>query len=230
VEAVQAPETLVHAIRQLRRAGDEEGARDVAELLIERAQDLFARAAAQFPLSSDDRAELVQTASLQLWREVFDTSPREEFWEVHFYHMVTCACSDAADGIWERLDKEFQFRRGEDDEGEPFDEEGNLADTALKDTDLLVAEKLFVAELLGQLEGNVRRAAYLRMLGYKEHSKNPDELTIAKSLGVSDRTVRTYLRKAEDVLRAWWSARRAQADLDCQTLEVGSNELEGNAS
>jgi DNA-directed RNA polymerase specialized sigma24 family protein len=224
--AAKAPETLVHAIRRLKRAGDERGARELAGLLVERAQALVARAAAgQFPSSPDDRADVVQMASVQLWQEVLDTSPGQEFWEVHFHRMVVLACSDAADAIRKQRERERQFDRGEDDEGEPFDEEANVPDPEPMDTDL------FVPEALGRLEGDVRRAAYLRTLGYKERSKNPNEPTIAKLLGVSDRTVRTYLGQAKEILGPWRAAGDAQADRG-RSSDAGrrtSNELEGSA-
>ena len=61
---------------------------------------------------------------------------------------------------------------------------------------------LALIELLAPLDGDVRRAMYLHAQGYKARSKSPDEPTISRMLGVTDRTVRTYLREGERILRA----------------------------
>lgn len=202
-KAAKAPETVVHALRLLRRADDEHGADELAALLVEWAAKLIAtEAVGQFPSSPADRADVMQAASTQLWCEVLDTAPRQEFWEVHFHRMVVLTCSDAARTIRKQRERERPFTRGENDEGEFFDEEANVPDDEAMDTEL------FVPEALEQLEGDVRRAVYLRSLGYKQHSKNSNEPTIASILGVSDRTVRTDLTKAKAILRPW----RARAE------------------
>jgi DNA-directed RNA polymerase specialized sigma24 family protein len=116
--------------------------------------------------------------------------------------MVRLACSDAADDIRRQRAHERPFVRGEDDEGEAWDEEAGLADPVEMDTGLLVPEAL------AQLRGDVRRAVYLKLQGFQEKSTDPAEPTISSLLGVSDRTVRTYLRKGEAVLRQWLASGR----------------------
>ncbi|GEM_PF-3031143 len=202
-KAAKAPETVIHALRCLRREGEQQGANELATLLVERAAKLIAaEAVGQFPISPADRADVIQAASIQLWCEVMDTGPSQEFWEVHFHRMVILACSDAASTIRKQRERERPFVRGENDEGEPFDEEADVPDDETMDTEL------FLPEALDQLEGDVRRAVYLRSLGYKERSKIPNEPTIATILGVSDRTVRTHLMKARTILRPWRAGAR----------------------
>lgn len=198
-ERAQALETLVHAIRQLLRAGKPDTARALAETLAERAAPLFARSAGQ-QLSRRQAADIedvAQGALERFWGAVFDLSPRQEFWEVHFREMVVRACAREAGAYRARLGKERQFARGVNAAGEAWDEEANLADPEPLDADLLVPEAL------DQLDGDVRRAVYLKARGFKAASKDAREMTIARALGVSDRTVRTYLREGEATLRAW---------------------------
>ncbi len=200
-QAAQAPETVVYAIRALLRAGDRARADALAEGLIDRAAPYLARAArSQFPRSEADQDDLMQMATVQMWREVFDTGSRQEFWEVFFRRMVVLTCSDAADRLRAQRAHERPFRRGVSDEGDNWSEEDMLADPHEVGTDL------FLPEALAQLDGDVRRAVYLKLLGFKEGSKDAGEQTISRLLGVSDRTIRTYLRRGEQTIREWIAA------------------------
>jgi DNA-directed RNA polymerase specialized sigma24 family protein len=205
VEQAQADETLVYGIRKLLRCGRADEAKQLAQVLLARATPLIAWASgSQFPESQADRKDTMQMAGFQLWREVYDLSPKEEFWEVNFTRMVFRACSDAADSIRGPRANERQFHRGIDGEGDEWDEEDSVPALDVTASDLLVPEAL------AQLDGDVRRAMYLHLQGFKEKSKNPSEPTISTILGVSDRTVRKYLREGEDRIRAWWQQKEAR--------------------
>ena len=202
-QAVQAPESLVFAIRGLVRAGDPAQANVLADELVRRAAPAIARAArGQFPRSTADQDDLMQMASVQMWQEVFDTRGSQEFWEVFFLRMVVLVCSDAADRLRAQRAHERPFAQGQSDSGDMWHEEDTLADSPDFDSGL------FVHDALEQLDGDVRRAFYLKLQGFKEGSKDPDEVTISRLLGVSDRTVRTYLRTGERRLREWLAAGR----------------------
>ena len=84
--------------------------------------------------------------------------------------------------------------------GETRQEDASLADPP--DTDTCC----FWHEALAEMEPNVLRAVYLQFQGFKEASKEPTEITSSRLLGVSDRTVRTYLRTGERLLREWMEA------------------------
>lgn len=202
VAQADAPETLVHGIRRLRRAGDNEGAHALVDVLIELATPLLERAARrQFPHSEDDRQDALQLVALQLWREVIDTSPQEEFWEINFKHMIVRASSDAAGKIRRQREHERPFHRSDDG---TWDEELLHPDPAFGDSaDHSFLDGVVWSEALAQLDGNVQRAIYLKAKGMKIASKNPHEQTISAVLGVTDRTVRNYLREGEDILRRW---------------------------
>ena len=197
---VEHRETLVHSIRRLVRAGDERQSVELVDLLLQRAMaDLKRIAASHFPMSQSDRDDVVQNAALQTYEEVCDTSAKEEFWEVNFTRMLQCACSDAADKIRGQREHEQQFDQGTDDDGTPWSGEDRLADLRLVDVDARVE----VHEMLTLLDDNVRRAIFLRAHGYKAKSSKPGEPSISGRLNVSDRTVRTYLRKGEEIIREY---------------------------
>ncbi|HUS14995.1 MAG TPA: sigma-70 family RNA polymerase sigma factor [Chloroflexia bacterium] len=197
LEGATALETLVHGIRRFRAAGRQAEAQVVAEWLIERAAPLVARIARGQAVRAEDREDLAQTALLQMWQEVQNSLPQHEFWEVHFAHMLRLACADAAERLRRPGEHERPFKRGTSDDGDPWNEEDTLADPRALEPAMLVPEAL------AQLDGNVRHALYLKTLGYKERSKDSSEPTISSLLGVSDRTVRNYLRAAEETLRPW---------------------------
>lgn len=202
VAGALAPETIVYGIRQLIRAGDEAGAQALTEVLIEKATPILERMATrQFRESADDQQDAVQEAAIQLWREVADTSPKEEFWEVNFVGLLARACSDAAKKIRRQRAQQRPFRRSEDG---VWDEELVQPDTAFTgDEQDSFHRDTIIKEAIAVLEGNVQRAAYLRLQGMKVYSKNPNEVTIASVLHVSDSMVRAYIRKAEQVIREW---------------------------
>ena len=197
LEAATAYETLTHGIRRLQAAGRTQAAEQVANRLIERIAPLVARIAAGQAVLPDEREDLQQMALTQMWQEVYNPAPQHEFWEVHFAHMLRVTCADAAERLRRQRAHERPFHRGTTDDGDAWNEEDTIADPRAFEPALLAPEAL------AQLDGNVRRALYLKTLGFKERSKDSGEPTISSLLGVSDRTVRNYLRAAEETLRPW---------------------------
>jgi RNA polymerase sigma factor (sigma-70 family) len=195
VARATALETIVHGVRRAKRASDDAGAAALAELLIDRMAPILASEAWRLcPRSEADRKDVVQAATEKIWHKIFDLSPQQECWEVHFRRMVKFACSDAADDLRKQRVHEEPFERSEDGS---WDEETNVED---RDEDVnpeqrVISESLEL-EALSHLDGNVRRAFYLK------YRHDLTEKMIASVLGVSDRTVRTYLRRAEQTLRA----------------------------
>ena len=114
-----------------------------------------------------------------------------------FKGAVARACSNAADKIRtaHRLEQPFDRREGE--EGELRDSEAEEPDPEEMDT------TLYVREALAQLDIDRRRVIQLRMERFKVRSNDPQEPTISSLLGVSDRTVRTWLREAKATLREY---------------------------
>ncbi len=201
-----ACETVVHGIRRLVRAGRDGAVQDACALLIARCTPLLAAIARSQPVAPGEHEDLVQAATLQMWQEVCDLAAQHEFWEVHFNYMLRIACRDAAERLRRQRRHERPFRRRETDDGELWDEADTLVDPTAGEPALIVPEAL------AQLDGNVRRAFWLKTQGYKERSKDASEPTISSLLGVSDRTVRNYLRSAEEILRPWIEQGRLESE------------------
>jgi DNA-directed RNA polymerase specialized sigma24 family protein len=65
----------------------------------------------------------------------------------------------------------------------------------------VIAERSAALSVLNDVE---RQSVYLKYIeGLPEESEDPERLTIAKILGVTGRSVRNYLRRAEKKLWEW---------------------------
>lgn len=198
-QRLQERESLVWAIRAMIRHGDAAGTETLQQVLIDQSQPLIHRIARSQSLPSpQDWEDVVQEATVRMWREVRNTSRSEEFWEINFTHMIITACRDAAAALRRKRRLDRPFHQTENADGDVWDEATTIADPEAMDVDL------FVPEALGQLDGPIRLTMSMLVLGFKEHSQNPEEMTISRALNVSDRTVRTYRRKGAAIIRAWY--------------------------
>lgn len=193
-------EALVAAARAFIRAGLREDAWTVLQLVAERTSARTYRHMAVWGLEGARHREDVTREILQILVDcVLSTTPQNEFWECRFW---TC---------FDRRTRTFlrDYCRGRAEET-PWDEitEGALAreesgvgagaSSAGAWTDDVYARTLFE-----RIPEPYRTAFYLKHYGgYKEESRT-DEPTIATALNVSGRTVRTYLRRAEEMLAEW---------------------------
>ncbi len=198
--AAATPETLVYAIRQLLRQGATCYTERLFEQLILKATPIFTNYAQRcFPSSVEDRAEVIQRASIQMWKEVFDLRPTQEFWEVFFNRMVQFTCFAAADPMRRAQSHERPFRTGYMANGDRWSEE-DLVPAPPPPVDL---DRMLVLQLSARLPDRVQQVVLLRLQGLPQVSQDPTVPTISQILGISDRTVRTYLRQGEHQIREW---------------------------
>lgn len=189
-------ETLVYLLREHDRQGDPDPAWQLAEILVGRVAGHVARKLARWRFRPEDIAECAQDLFGELRTALFDHGPAGEFWEVRFW-----VCLDRR--LWNLAEKQqamrdSELRLDERDEGGE-DPLAQIADTAPGPE--IRAEW---REALTLLTENERLALYLRTVeGLPEESEDPDRPSIARVLGVTGRTVRNYLRRAEDKLRRW---------------------------
>jgi DNA-directed RNA polymerase specialized sigma24 family protein len=207
-ETPLAAETLVYCLRQFLGRGDRASARRVGELLLPRcALTVNKQARNWFALSEQDRQEMRQEVHTLLWKELCDA--KERYWEVRFYHALKCLCFDVA----QRLSK-----AGKSEQPWPayVDEEGDLVEVEFADPDLVDPdEQIFVEQALGRLGEPVRTAIYLRYIEeWPIHSQDPAAPTISSALGVTDRTVRSYINLGRKRLREWFDAEMGYAERD----------------
>jgi DNA-directed RNA polymerase specialized sigma24 family protein len=150
---------------------------------------------------------MLQEVHYQLWKELCDV--KERYWEVRFYHALKCLCFDVA----RRLSR---TGKGELSWPAYVDEEGDLVEVDFADPDLVDPdERIFVAQALGRLDEPMRTAIYLRYIEeWPIHSQNPGALTISSALGVTDRTVRNYVKLGRKRLREWFDRETGYAERD----------------
>jgi DNA-directed RNA polymerase specialized sigma24 family protein len=192
-------EAFVAVARALRRRGDEDDAWRIVELLAERTTGRTSRHIAVWGLAGTRHREDLVREILQMMIEcAISLSPRDEFWECRFW---TCfdrrartilrdfRCGQADETSWD----EWTDGAGREPSA------GRLqAAPAMDWLDNAVAQSA-----LAQLPEPMRTAFYLKHYGgYKEESQTA-EPTIASALGVSGRSVRNYLRRAEKILAEW---------------------------
>lgn len=198
-------ETLVYFVREYDRRGDAETAWRIAETLIERTAGHVARKLARWRLTSEDEDDCARDLYTAMCDALFSREAAAEFWEVRFW-----VCLDRR--LWNLIEKrqavrDLERRPGdaasEDADGDSIGDEGTvfgrIADSGAS-PDTLLEHK----EALALLTENERMAVYLCFVeGLPEESDDPERLSAAKVIGVTGRSVRNYLRRAEAKLRTW---------------------------
>lgn len=194
-------ETLVFALRECALAGDEETAWQVAERLVERISGHVARQLARWRLPAEDADDCTRDLFAALWEALWDRSPVAEFWEVRFW-----VCLDRR--LWNLVEKRqaaLDIQRRPADEA-PEAEADEAESLLMRQVDGAPGPDVLTEreEALARLTENERLAVYLRYAeGIPEESDDPERETIARILGVTGRSVRNYLRRAEQKLRDW---------------------------
>lgn len=193
-------ESLVYCLREYHARGDADRAWFIADLLVQRVHGHVRREIGCWRLGPDDADDCARDLFAALFESVFDRSPAFEFWEVRFW-----VCLDRR--LWNLAQKRQQIRDGElhladRDDAEQGAGEGLLAQ--IPDAGPGPEALAEYREALSLLTENERLAVYLcHVQGWPEESEKPDQPSAARTLGVTGRSVRNYLRRAEAKLRAW---------------------------
>lgn len=192
-------ETLVYALRSCAAQGDDETAWAVAELLTERVSGHIARQLAKWRLPEEDADDVTRDLFALLFDALFSCEPSGEFWEVRFW-----VCLDRR--LWNLVEKRQASLDAQLSEGSETQEPegGDSALLRLPDGGPSPESLAEYGEALSTLAEHERLAVYLKYIeGLPEESDDPNRQTVAKLLGVTGRTVRNYLRRAEQKLREW---------------------------
>ena len=192
-------EALVYCLRAYHAQGDTERAWHIAEQLTERVAGHIRRKLGRWRLTTEDAEECARDLFAALYEALFDREQTAEFWEVRFW-----VCLDRR--LWNLIEKR-QATADQEWHGAERDTEEREADDPLlhlPDTQPGPEELLEQREALALLTETERLALYLcRVEGWPEESDDPERPSVARALGVTGRTVRNYLRRAEAKLRAW---------------------------
>ena len=193
-------ETRVYVLRECVARGDNDLAWQLAERLTERVSGHIARQLAKWRLPVEDANDVTRDLFALLFEALFSQEAAAEFWEVRFW-----VCLDRR--LWNLVEKRqavLDAKLAESDEAFLGEGEGEARLTRLADTTLGPETLLLYGDALSVLAENERLAVYLKYIeGLPEESEDPKRQTIAKILGVTGRSVRNYLRRAEQKLREW---------------------------
>jgi DNA-directed RNA polymerase specialized sigma24 family protein len=203
-------EALVYVLRERATAGDDETAWQIAQLLVDRISGHVARQLSKWRLPPDDADDCTRDLFATLFEALFDGGPGGEFWEVRFW-----VCLDRR--LWNLIEKrqttlDAELREVEapgGDGGERSNESGlESLLSRVKDTSVGPEERAILSAALEHLTENERLAIYLTKIeGLPEESDDPDRVTAATILGVTGRSVRNYLKRAEEKVQKWEQAR-----------------------
>ena len=192
-------ETLVYALRECAIRGDEEMAWQLAELLTERVSGHIARQLAKWRLPQEDADDVTRDLFALVFDALFSQEATGEFWEVRFW-----VCLDRR--LWNLIEKrqaglDVQLTESAETETSEGGESSLLRIAESGPGPEALAE---YGEALTALAEHERLAVYLKYIeGLPEESDDPERQSVAKILGVTGRTVRNYLRRAEQKLREW---------------------------
>lgn len=195
-------ETLVVALRTYARCGDDALAWSLAELLLSRVSGHIARQLSKWRMPPEDADDVTRDLFSVLFDALFSRDESAQFWEVRFW-----VCLDRR--LWNLCEKrqaQLDARQPESAETVESGDELLLRIADLGPSPESLTEQRVAMESLSETE---RLAVYLKYIeGLPEESEDPTRVSVAKLLGVTGRSVRNYLRRAEKKLREWNDGQR----------------------
>ncbi len=189
-------ETLVYLFREARISKDDELSNQIYLELNRRIWKLFLKFRSNFNEQSDfeDFGQKIEMAILR--KLVVTDSDRADFAQIQFGSFVI----SEAKSVWKQnlaainKDKEFlQVPREDDETG--ANELENLAVGDISDE-----QKMIIREGLSKLSADHQTVAAMILDGFQIESKDENELTISKHLGVSSRTIRNWIKEMRSTL------------------------------
>ena len=192
-------ETLAYALRECAARGDDETAWGIAELITERVSGHITRQLAKWRLPQEDADDVTRDLFALLFEALFSREASAEFWEVRFW-----VCLDRR--LWNLVEKRQASLDAQLSEGSEPQESESGESSLLRVADGGPSPEALAeyGEALTVLAEHERLAVYLKYIeGLPEESDDPNRQSVAKILGVTGRTVRNYLRRAEQKLREW---------------------------
>jgi len=191
-------ETLVALTRYLITLNQEMLARDLLADILRRASSNLRWVLGRRGLTGPAAVQAIEEIVAAAVYEICDLSEKQSFWECRFWVCLRRLAWTAVNSI---IDRSADVAL-EDDFGDDTDEWRELAtpNDPLAD----VVDRIVATDALQLLPLPIQKAFYLRTCqGYAIESADATEPTVSKMLGVSARTVRNYLARAEKQLAQW---------------------------
>jgi len=193
-------ETLVMLAREYSRRGNDGLAWKLVLAICERVQPSIERSIKLWRLPPHMADELVESLVAGMYDAVLNNGEAGAFWEIKFWVCFERRLLSALRKYRQLSDRGFESETA--DEGpQSLLESTQERQSEWKDP----AMRAVIADGLAQLPETLRTAFMLKhWAGFAEYSSDPSErFTIAHVMGVSSRTVRNYLMRAEVLLNEW---------------------------
>ena len=195
-------ETLVHIIRRCQAIGDQDNVAALLRGLVGRINAKVARTIAVWRLSSPSSLadEVTDAIIMDFYDQVLTSDESTLFWEIRFWVCLERRLLNIVRSFRRECDRFFEI---EDDQDEDDTIEDRQAVTLAWDHEPEM--QVLISEALAQLPEDWRTAFLLKHWGgyaVELDGANENE-TIAAIMGISGRTVRKYLSRAEKRLAAW---------------------------
>lgn len=198
-------ESLVHLLRLCRREGNHDVAQDLTRGLVHRISPKVARTVAVWRLSEPESLadDVIDEILVDFYDQIFADDEATVFWEIRFWVCVERRLLNIVRRRRQEMDREVD--EFENEAGDSSDEIAALRPPESSAIGLDPETQALIADGLAQLPPLWRTAFMLKhWCGYQEESQSggPDE-TIATIMGISGRSVRNYLGRAERRLAQW---------------------------
>jgi DNA-directed RNA polymerase specialized sigma24 family protein len=197
-----APEALVYFIRRADRDGNEKLRDDLFRELFERCKPFFRGQFRAFDKAA--REDLQQEVSKKVVEAILARDDRADFLEVRFWSYMTKRAIDACRSMFAQTDDTESLDTGDLGDGES---EGRTKLESQVDERMSPEEVAMVSIGWAKLPPKLRRVFVLRhvvgmAIGGDGVGADPpgDNPTLAQHFGCSGRTIRSWLRKADDLL------------------------------
>jgi hypothetical protein len=193
-------EALVMLARAFHKQEKDALAWKIILAVCERVQPSIVRSAKLWRLTPVNAEGFMEALLHEMYTFLLSDAESEVFWEIKFWVCFERRLLSTLRKFRLRDDRTLETETIEKPSYDYFGASGN---SRLEFSDPVT--RAIIAEGLAQLPGNLRTAFMLKhWAGYPEHSSDPNEkYTIAQVMEVSDRTVRNYLARAEQLLCQW---------------------------
>ncbi len=203
-------ECLAYLVRNAFRRGDHERFSTLTSILLRRCVRWLKAGLFKLGIQEQDLDEQSQKLVSAMITDLTSDDGRGDFFQVRFWAVLKKDLLNVA----KRYERSVQKARCHVSLSDPVRDEGDDDGSAIVRADVIpsledvagsIEVRIDMARALASIHDPRHRQAWIMYNdGWQIDAKDPAEPTISKRFGVTDRTVRHWLRQAEAELKAWY--------------------------